>query len=146
MFRKNRIVVVCFWVWTLAGLGLYGGGKYSDAKPVIEEMAVSFEKFIVGLEKAADADSVAAALDSYSNVVVKLAPKVKTVMKKYPELKDETTHPEELKPLLRKMDDLTKRMAGLFGKIGQYSEDPKVKAALERWEKTMGLLDDEETE
>ena len=136
--------MVCLGIWTLTGL--CGGGKYSDAKPIIEEMAVSLEKFVLGLEKASDANAVAAALDAYSDVIVKLAPKAKAVMEKYPELKEETMHPEELKPLLTRMDDLAKRLAGLFGKIGQYSEDPKVKAALERWEKTMAMLDEEEEE
>ncbi len=67
-------------------------------------------------------------------------------MKKYPELKDETQRPEELKPLLEKTDELTKKLMAVYGKIGKYANDPKVKAASKRWEKTMALLDDEEEE
>ena len=128
----------------LAGSAVYAGGKYANIKPVIEDMARVFEKFVTGLEKAENADAVAAALDYHSKAMIALAPKMKEIMKKYPELKDEKTHPEELKPLLTKMDELAKKMMGAFGKIGQYTKDPKVQEAMKRWENAMKALDDKE--
>lgn len=129
-----------------SGLTLYSVGKYAHLKPVIQEMATALETFVVNLEKAENADAVAAALDNYTQAIIKFAPKVNEMMKKYPELKDETIRPEELKPLMDKMDKLAKKLATLFAKLGQYKNDPKVKAANERWEKALALMDEGEDE
>jgi len=142
--RKLVIFTVLIFVWS--GLTLFSGGKYTHLKPVIQEMATSLEKFVINLGKAENADAVAAALDNYTKAIIKFTPKVKEMMKKYPELKDETVRPEELKPLMDKMDELTKKLASLYTKLGQYNNDPKVKAANQRWEKALALMDDEEEE
>lgn len=134
------VIVIAF----LAGSALYAG-KYADIQPVIEEMAKTFEKFIVGMEKAENADAVAAAFDYHAKAMTTLAPKMKEILEKYPELKDENSHPEELKPLLTKMDELTKRLTGLMmGKFGQYANDPKVKEAMKRWEKAAAAMEGED--
>jgi len=125
-----------------AGL-VYGSGKYAEAKPIIEKMNVSLEKFIANLGKAENAGAVVTALDAYTNVMKELAPKAKALLKKYPELKDERTHPEELKPMLKKMDELGKKMFGVLGKIQQFANDPQVKEANQRFLKTMAALDPE---
>jgi hypothetical protein len=122
---------------------VYGGGKYAEIKPIIEKMAVSFEKFITGMEKAENADAVVAALDAFSKVMIDLAPKAKDMLKKYPELKDEKTHPEELKPLLKKVEELGKKMFGALGKIQQFANDPKVKEAYKRFMETMAAMREE---
>ncbi len=134
-------IVLCLFVF--AGT-IYGGGKYDDVKPVIEKMTKVFEKFVIGLEKAGSADAVAAAFDYTAKEMKTIAPKIKEFEKKYPELKDEKIHPEELKPLLKKFDDLVKRMIGVFAKIAQYANDPKVQEARKRFEKTMAAMDDKE--
>lgn len=134
------VVVIMF----LAGSTVYAG-KYADIKPVIEEMATTFEKFVTGMEKAENADAVAAAFDYHAKAMTALAPKMKEILKKYPELKDDKTHPEELKPLLTKMDELTKKLTGLMmGKFGQYANDPKVKEAMERWQKAAAAMEGED--
>lgn len=140
----KRFVLGVIVLTLLAGPALYAGGKYADVKPVLEEMAKAFEQFVTGLEKAENADAVAVVLNAHTKATLAIAPKVKEIMKKYPELKDEKTHPEELKPLLDKMDELAKKLMGLFGKLGQYAKDPKVQDVMTRWEKAMKSLDDEE--
>lgn len=122
---------------------VYGGGKYAEIKPIIEKMVVSFEKFITDMEKADNADAVVAGLDAFTEMIKKLAPKMKEIIKKYPELKDETTHPEELKPLLKKMDELGKKMFGVMGKIQQFANDPKVKEANQRFMEAMAAMNPE---
>jgi hypothetical protein len=76
-------------------------------------------------------------------VIKKLAPKIREIMKKYPELKDEKTHPEELKPLLKKMEELGKKLFGVMGKIQQFRSDPKVKEANNRFMEAMAAMDPE---
>jgi len=142
---KKWVVWILF-VAGCFGLMVHGSDKYSKVKPIIKEMADTLEKFIVDLEKAENAGAVAEALDVYSKATVEIAPKVKKMMEKYPELKDETMRPKELKPLLDKMDELAKKLMGVYEKIGKYASDPKVKAATKRWEKAMALLDNGEEE
>jgi hypothetical protein len=128
-----------------AGL-VYSSGKYAEAKPIVEKMTVSLEKFIANLERAENAGAVVSALDAYTNVMKELAPKAKELLKKYPELKDEKTHPEELKPLLKKMDELGKKMFGVLSKIQQFADDPQVKEANKRFMDTMAAMDPEQEE
>lgn len=135
-------------LFALVGLLLFAGvvyssGKYAEIKPLIEKMAVSFETFIIGMEKAENADAVVAALDAFTEVMKKLAPKMKEILKIYPELKDEKTHPEELKPLLKKMDELGKKMVGVMGKIQQFANDPKVKEAYKQFMGAMASMREE---
>jgi hypothetical protein len=128
-----------------AGL-VYSSGKYAEAKPIVEKMTISLEKFIANLERAENAGAVVSALDAYTNVMKELAPKAKALLKKYPELKDEKTHPEELKPLLKKMDELGKKMFGVLGKIQQFADDPQVKEANKRFMDTMAAMDPDQEE
>ena len=141
----RKLVIFILLVTVGSGLSIYSAGKYVHLKPIIKDMVDSLEIFILGMEKAENADAVAAALDKYSEATLKIAPKVKEMMKKYPELKNETNRPKELKPLMDKSDELAKKLIGLFGKISKYAKNPKVKAANERWQKAMASLDDEET-
>jgi hypothetical protein len=125
---------------------VYGGGKYAKVKPHIEKMAVSFEKFVTDMEKAANADAVVTALDAFTEVMKVIGPKMREIIKKYPELKDEKTHPEELKPLLKKMDELGKKLFGVMGKIQQFANDPRVKEANERFFAAMATMQPEPEE
>ena len=134
------VIVITF----LAGSAVYGSGKYADIKPIIEEMAASLEKLIIELGNAGDADAVAAALDNHTKAMIDLTPKMKEILKKHPELKDEKTPPEELKPLINKMEELAKKLAGLYAKIGQYSSDSKVQEASKRWQKAAMAMEGEE--
>jgi hypothetical protein len=132
---KKLIWVVTLVVF-LTGSMVYGG-KYEEAIPLIEAMAKGLETFVKDMEKAETADAVAAGLDKYSEFMKKLAPKMNKLMETYPELKDEKTHPEELKPLLKKFDELGKKLIAVFGKIGKFKDDPKVAEANKRWMKVM---------
>jgi soluble cytochrome b562 len=138
MKKVALFAVVGLVLW--AGV-IYGGGKYADVKPFIEKMAVSLEKFITDMEKAENADDVVAELDALTEVMKKLAPKMREIVKKYPELKDERTHPEELKPLLKNMDELGKKLFGVMGKIQQFANEPHVKEANKRFMEAMAALD-----
>lgn len=123
--------------------------SYEDAEPVIKELVISLEKFIGGLEKAGSAAEIAGALNLYSKRMNEVAPKFAKIIKKYPELGDENTHPETLKPLIAKMENMTKKLIKLFSKINAHMSDPQVKAAFEEMNKASAKMDpksDEEEE
>ena len=120
--------------------------SYEDAEPVIKDLVLSLEKFITGLEKADTAPEIAAVLSEYSKSMNELAPKFSKIIKKYPELNDEKTHPETLKPLISKMESMTKKLMKLFSKINAHMSDPQVKAALEEMNKASAKMDPKEEE
>jgi hypothetical protein len=140
----KKLVLAAAVFLLLFGLSVYGGGVYSEVKQLMEKVVLLLEKLTVGLEEAEDADDVVAALDNYSSDILPMAPKMKKLIKKYPELKelkDENTCPEELKTVMEKIDKLGKRMLVGFLKVQQYTNDPKVKAAQIRWLKAMAALE-----
>jgi len=140
--KKLVLITVVFLL--LFALAVYGGGIYSEVKPFMEKVIQSLEKLITGLEEAENADDIVAALDNYSNEILPLGPKMKELIKKYPELKelkDESTCPEELKPIMEKINELGERMVVGLAKVQEYANDPKVKAAQIRWLKAMAALE-----
>lgn len=118
--------------------------KYADAKPLIKEMIKVLEKFVVSLEKADNGAAIVAALDSHTKGMTKLTPGIKEMYKKYPEMKkNDVDLPDSMKHLDKKMKELTKKFVKLYSKIRKYGEDPKVKTAMERWQKAMMAMDPE---
>ncbi|MEN8154974.1 MAG: hypothetical protein ABFR75_13225 [Acidobacteriota bacterium] len=139
----KKIILISIMTISLMGMSLFSA-DYKDAVPVLKVMTTSLEEFILSMEKAEDAKGIVSALDNYSKAVVEFAPDVRKMMKKYPELKDETTHPELLKPFTKKMEDLAKKLMKLFGKMAKYGDDPEVKEANKRWQKAMSSLKEKE--
>ena len=149
---KKLILITALFMFLL-GLAVYGSGVYSEVKLLMEKVILSLEKLITGLEEAEDADDIVAALDNYTNEVLPLGPKMKELIKKYPELKelkDENNCPEELKPVMKKIEKLGERMVGGLAIVQEYANDAKVKEAQLRWLKAMAALEalqgEEETE
>jgi len=121
--------------------GFVYGGKYDEVIPLMEKMVKGFEQFVTALEKAGSADAVAAALNGYSDFMIKISPEIKELSQKFPELDNDENNPEELKPFKDKMDKLSQKLAGLFAKIQEYLQDPVVEKAYKRWNETMKLVD-----
>ncbi len=119
---------------------------YKDAKPVINKMLLSIEKFIDGLEKSDTAPAIAAVINEYTKDVESFAPLFKVILKKYPELEDEKTHPEALKPQLLKVGETTKKLMVLYGKITKHMGDPEVKKALQELTKASAKMHGDENE
>jgi len=117
---------------------------YKDAEPVIKEMAVSLETFINGLEKADTASKIAAVINSYAADMTRIAPVFKKLMKKYPELNDEDTHPEALKPYIQKMENMTQKLIKLYSKITEHMNDTAVSEAFEKLNKASAMMDPKE--
>jgi len=109
-----------------------GGGKYAEPQAVMTDMVQVYEGFITGMEKAGSADDVVKAIEGFSDGMQKFMPKMKELSQKYPELMNTKAAPAELKPLMDKMEELSKRMMGSMGKIMQYATDPKVIAAQQK--------------
>jgi cell division protein FtsB len=86
MKKLILFATVVVFLFSLTACG--GGGKYADAKRLMEKQVQLFEDFINALDKAGSANDVAAALNDFSDEMQKMVPQMKELQEKYPELKD----------------------------------------------------------
>jgi hypothetical protein len=114
--------------------------KYADAKTVLENLAGLLETFVENMDKAEDSKSIAKALDGLAQAMKELLPEINEIRQKYPELDKEDTHPEELKPLLQRIDKDFQAMIKSYGKVREHIEDPAVKAADDKYKEVMSGL------
>lgn len=121
----------------LAMLSGCGGGKYSDAVAVNNSFVDAMESYFKDLETADSSAAVATAVDAFAASIEKIAPRMKEMAEKYPELKDHNNQPEEFKAVRARADDLGKKMAGSMMKSMQYMNDAKVRDAQLRLQKAM---------
>ena len=114
--------------------------QYADAKNVLENLAGLIETFVADMDQAEGAKNVAGVLDGFAEAMKELLPEINEIREKYPELNNEDTHPEELKPLLRRIDKDFQAMMTSYGKVKEHIEDPDVKAADEKYKEVMSGL------
>lgn len=113
-------------------------GKYDEVAEAMTTYSNVMMGFATDMEKAANAEDVAAAMNKFGDGMEKLLPVLIDVMKKYPEIKDTKNPPEELKPLVEKIENevMQKFMASMM-KIAEYAEAEPVIKAQERLQKIM---------
>lgn len=87
-------------VQSFADENIDGNEKYEDAKLVLTDLAVLIEGFVQKMNAAEEPEEIAIVLNKFTESMQDLIPKINEMRKKYPELENEDTHPEELKPLL----------------------------------------------
>ena len=112
-------------------------GKYADVGPVMDKMIQANEKYVDALEKAENAEQVAAAINGMTDAMIEMAPAMKAIEEKFPEFKTQEEPPAELKPLNDKLMAVMMRMFGVMNKLTEYESDPLVAAAQERYNKAM---------
>jgi predicted transcriptional regulator len=132
---------VVVFLFGLAACG--GGGKYADAKKLMEKQVQLFEDFANALDKAGSADDVVAALNNFSDGMKEMVPQMKELQEKYPELKDakDEAMPEELKPIMEKLqNEVMPKFMGAMMKIQQYASDPAVQEASQKFQQAMSEM------
>ncbi|HNX98191.1 MAG TPA: hypothetical protein PKK12_10965 [Candidatus Aminicenantes bacterium] len=127
MKRACSLVAAVGFVFTI--LACSSGGKYGEAKTVLEKQVAGMETFVTALEKAGSSAEVAAAFTGYAETMKVLAPQMKALAEKYPDLKNEKEPPAELKPLMDQIQAISQRMAPATMKAAQYMMDPAVQEA-----------------
>lgn len=115
-------------------------GKYADAKEVLGKLADALEGFIEKMDAADGAAAIVESLDAFTNTMSGLVPGLNAIRQKYPELKDESTHPEELKPLLQRVNADFAGMMKAYGKVKESLDDPSVKASDDKYKEVMSQL------
>ena len=118
-----------------------GGGGGDDPKSVMTDLFEVLDGFFASVEKADNADALVAAIDKFSEGMKAIAPRMKKVQEKYPELKDMNTLPDELKEFEGKIKEIQPKFIGVMGKFMKYANDPKVQAAQQKMAEAMKALD-----
>lgn len=104
-------------------------------RSVYEQNIKMMEDFTNALEKAANADQVAAALNAYTRQIERLGPEMKALRERYPHLEEMDRRgefPDEVKDLESKFGELGMKMGMGMVKVMQYENDPKVREAREK--------------
>ena len=122
-------------VW-LAVLLLIGGAfacgkgdKFSSARTLINKQIDIMNSYADAMEKAGNAQAVAAALNAYAASQKDLIPAMKKFQEQFPEMKNQAEPPAELKPEMDKMKEIMGRIMSASMKAAQYMSDPVVQEA-----------------
>ncbi len=114
-----------------------GGGKYDDAIEINKDFIKITEEYTQDLEKAESGKAVAKAMDNYSAKFAKLAPKMKEIKEKYPDIKNDKDVPAEFREMEEKAQQAGIKLAGSFMKILKYMTDPDVMEAHKKMTQSM---------
>jgi len=115
--------------------------KYAEVREAVNSYVSLLETFGTEIEAAQDAKAVAAAMNKLNEAMREVAPKIKTLTAKFPELNDDATTPEELKPFMVKMTDIHPKMMAAMQKANQFSDDPGVQAAKVKFAEIQKLME-----
>jgi len=126
------MVVLFLSLLTISFLIIGCGGKYSDAKKMNEEFIALVEDYIADLDKADNAKGAAKAINRFADGMEDLWPRMQKLSEKYPELKDKSNPPEELKESQKRAEAMSQKMAGAMIKLMAYIKDPEVQKAQKR--------------
>jgi hypothetical protein len=129
MKRSKTMAWMVMAVLVVGAAACGGGGKYAQAKSLINKQIAVMESYADAMEKAGSAQEVAAALNAYAAGQKDLIPAMKKFQEQFPELKDQAEPPVELKPEMDKMQQIMGRIMSASMKAAQYMQDPIVQEA-----------------
>ena len=116
------------------------GGKYDDAVKVNEDFIEIMEEYGKNIDDAKNAEEIVAAMDKFAEGIGELAPRMKAIKEKYPDLGTKQDLPEELKVSQKEMAKVGTKMTRSFMKIAEYMTNPDVLAAQMRIGQAMQSL------
>ena len=129
---KKMVIVLFLSFLTMSFLIIGCGDKYSDAKKVSEEYIALMEGYIADLDKVSNTKDAVRAMNQFADGMEDLWPRMQKLSEKYPEIKDKSNPPEELKETQKRADEMGLKMAGSMMKLMPYMRDPEVRKAQNR--------------
>ena len=139
--KMSKTVAWAVLVLVVAGFAACGGGgKYGAVKSVMGKQIAVMESFAAAMEKAGNAQDVAAALNAYAAEQKDLMPEMMDLQKKYPELATQKEPPAELKAEMEKLQQIGMRVASASMKAAQYMADPVVQEAQKKLAESMASM------
>ncbi|MCF8035501.1 MAG: hypothetical protein K9K62_01385 [Desulfobacteraceae bacterium] len=127
--KKNLMYLLCC-VLLVFTFGC--GGKYDDAVDVQEDFISLAGDYVAAMDSADSADKVAAAMNDYAAGLEEMAPRVREINEKYPELKNPDQQPEQFRQTTKEHEAVMQKVGSSFMKAMPYMGDPKVQQAQQR--------------
>jgi len=134
----SLLIIGVFPVFGIAQSG--DKADYADIKKVFKSFAEMMENFVEKMDSASEADEIAKTLNKFSDGMEKMVPQINEINAKHPEFQDESTHPEELKPLMERIIADFQALMKSYGKVMENIEAPAVKEADSRFQEVMAGL------
>lgn len=125
--KKSLSVVL---VALLSAAILSCGGKYDEVDRTLSDYADAMEDYVTQMDKADNADAVVKAMNDYTRKMTSLAPRLKEMNEKFPELASGKDFPEELEKLSQRMEDLSQKVQTTMMKTMKFMMDPEVQKAM----------------
>ncbi|MGD9367418.1 MAG: hypothetical protein PVH87_17090 [Desulfobacteraceae bacterium] len=138
MVAKLYLGLVLLGILVMVGCG--GSGDYDEVVAVNTKFIGAMETYLEDVEKADSASAMADAIDAYAEKMEEIAPQMKAVIGKYPELKDNAKVPEELKALQERSAAMAEKIPASFMKAMKYVMDPEVQEAQKRLQQAMAKM------
>ena len=130
----------------LLGAGLLLGLAACGAdtpEAAMEDMIVNMETFADKMTAADNADQIVDAIDTFSQGMQDLVPRMKALQEKHPELMDsmgEGKLPKGMEKLEERFKAVTLKIGGATAKMMQFATDPKVQEAAKKFQEAMNAL------
>jgi len=84
--------------------------EYSEVKKIDEEYIALMEDYVDEIEKVENAKDAAIAINWFTDSMKKLLPRMQEIAEKYPEIKDLTNLPKDLKENHKRMQEAGRKM------------------------------------
>ena len=92
------------------------------------------------IEKAADADGVVKALNTFSDKMTALGPKMKKASEEMAKKAQSGKMPKEMEEMAKKSMEVVAKMRTIQEKMAKYATDPKVQAAQKKMMEAMAAM------
>lgn len=138
----KRLIYLLFCT-TLLAFAVACAEDYGDAVKAQEDFIDLASDFAAEMDAADSAGKVAAAMNHYAEGMAELAPRIREINKKYPELRDPEKVPEKLKKTTEDQKEVMSEVSSSFMKAMPYMNDPEVQAAQNRISQAMDNMSEE---
>jgi len=135
----KKIVLYSVLVLFLSGMVACGGGG-SDAENVFDEYLGALDGLAGDVEKAANADDVVKALNTFSYKMTALGPKMKKASEEMAKKAQSGKMPKEMEEMAKKSMEVVAKMRTIQEKMAKYATDPKVQAAQKKMMEAMAAM------
>lgn len=142
MIRKILYLATAAMMLILSGT-CQATDKYEEANEVYEQYIPALEKYLAAVDTSENPKSLAIAINAFADSVEVLAPKMKNLAEKYPDMAKEPSIPADYAEIAKKSEGLGQKFAQSFARIAPFMDDPEVEKANERLAEAMGAMADE---
>lgn len=143
---KKITFVLVMLVLTMFGLAVQSytqdiAGKYADVKALLEKYTHLIQLYIEDCDKATSAAEYAAAIRKYRESLEPIIPEMNAISAKYPEFKNQTEPPEELKVDMEAINKIMENMFKANARLSMYLEDPAVQEENKKLQEVLSKID-----